>query len=1253
MLYFTRLDLTHQRVPSRIYVVLLRGPRQTLAASHCLRSIYPVKRTRVPQDMATVETTSTGLLAPGVFGTAWKGVADGVSHFAQKIFHFSKESSTTKAVTITANEFSIEKTLEAISEGALDEDSRNLLTAIIHQWSFLFDKKDTLLDRYRTLYELLLKCQSVREEYGDQASGRIEAHDFVQCIINYDCLLLMYVGFLKRNKSHHDAWNFFDMEAWYCFLRNWSEFHNDHGITQAYFGENLNIHNILLSQSEEARTDGTIEKNELELKILFTDILMHERRTQFGECQEQEKIVHNLLFQLELTLDIISYESAVQSNMLSMNKGNPLDISLVFHRLAFTRLGVDNFKYVVTDPATKKKIEELIKAMDAILRTIKDGCIFSNKMIENMQVLYALALDMHDKIEYTSSKTEILEKADGKATFKHYHDTYGAYSIYFMYLQIQHKGKISITHETHTNNFDVINDDADLFDTVFKPKSGWTTTLLCLGHEFVAKMKGTALRDLCGVFMQDPTDFYRRRNILLGINGFNYHAKSALNESEQYHVELTQFSKGKKGFDKDIEYVWKTLSKSTRAQTLSAHNEVNTDTKIFDLLKMMNKNEIKLPKIDFLSPDNKYLFFGDFEGVTDDMIQALNVMAAYCVVGTFKSEHVHWEQDADYFFHKRSMVAISELDVRKTLDHAFRRMHTEPLIMNSTIAEKMKENIPFLKDATVNINEIDEEEQYFLLWMQLACKIAPRPHVEICDVVGAWRDGIDTAYKNSTVDNAFNSASPDELATLFQKAYKCKQGIREEDASKPESYGQRFLKQENVAHVASAASSNDPAAASSHDPAASSHDPAAASSHDPAGASSHDPAAASSHVAAAAPSHVAGAAPPALVVKNTETLKNLELLWKAFALEFPSEEQVSQAKVERSKISVSDYSRIMEILTTCGRLNFLLEILNKETGADGTDISMSSALTKTYRLGFARLSQQNITTGKEFEGTDNSTQFTAAHKFYDFLHTAMVKVIQEKYGRESMKGKLLIKYLDISGKMIYCHTLDLPDRVPLIQADKIEDIKGILSGVEDVKEKIQVKMDSMPLRFAHYNHDPQDDAGKIVSSYISLLSKLKKQIDDSTDFLQKYIQKHTVMKTHNSTGTREEKFFLDQVKQKSDFIQQLDSIVKEIEQEIEPEDGKEHYLGGASEAAFGNDNLVPEPQAWAPHSASAADALRIPWYPFPQIMPPYTLEHQRWAYGQAGTGNFLPVRPAQYSTPTAPCRITPDGTPVYVVYLHY
>ena len=1200
-------------MPARIYVVLLRGPRQTLAASHCLRSIYPVKRTRVPQDMSLVPKKGPGMLEGArAYGTqAMTYLADLVA---------GPSSSTEEALKLTATQCSIENTKMAIREGALDKDSRNLLTAIIHQWSFLFDEKETLLDRYRTLYELLLKCESIRKEYVDHSSDILHDHDFVQDIIEYDCLLLMYVGFLKRNKSQHDTANFSDIEAWYCFLRNWSKFEHVRETTQKHFGKSLNIHNILLTQSEDAQNSTDTDANEIHLKILVTDILMHERRTNRGKCQEQEKIVHNLLFQLELTLDTISYEPTVQSNMLSMNKGNPLDMNLVLTRLVLVLKGVSVVRRIAKEDDTDEKIKKLLDALDAISATIEEGCIFSNQMIQNMQVLYQLAISVHDDLDFTPSKTEILDKADGQSTFEDYHDKYGAYSIYFMYLKIQHKGKIKIKHEKDTSSSEVITNDEDLFDKVFEPKSSWTTTILYLADDFVAKMKATDLRDLCGVFKQDPKDFYRRRNILLGKNGFDYNANSALNESEQYHVHLTQFSQEKKGVDGDIACVWNTLTDLTKAQTLSAVPTADEESKILEVLKHINKDPSKSLKFDFLLPDNKYWFFGDLEGVTDDMMRALNCMAAYCVRATLNSARVTWDADPDYYFHKRSMISISDLHVRETLDHAFRRMRIEPLIMNSTIAEKMKEDIPFLNGTTVDIEDEKEEQKVFLLWIQLACKIQAPSAVEICDVVGAWKDGLDTEYKNSTVDNAFkddDDESSDEIATRFRNEYNCKQGTSKDGASKAESYGQPLLKQTKIERVEKSA-------------------------------------------------------PPPTVDEKTAKLEQLEILYKEFEEKCYSPNSSAQHAFEQVHFSVSDYSEVLGMERKSELLASLLNTLNRKTGDHSTGDSMSVALTTKHGMCSKNLSNKPIQDIVDFRGLDNSEHFKAAKNFYDFLCREMALVIAQKYPEKTMKGALMRKFIELHENIISCHNLTLPETVPLDKSDTIDDIPDILLNREILNGKINGKVESINQIIAQQKHATNDDAPDIVYQYCQLLERLKKIMNQSFEYLQQYVKKVAQKKTYEPTASTDDNFFLQQAKEKSDFVRKIDSIVKKIEEEI-PEDGpgKAHYLGAASEAAFGNDNLEPEPQAWAPHSASAAGtyaagALRIPCYPFPQIMPPYTLEPQRWAYGPAGTGNFLPVRPAhystpptqystptaQYSTPTAPFRITPDGTHVYVVYLH-
>ena len=1157
-------------------------------------------------------------------------------------------------------QINIENALLIIANPEAPKNRRNLLTMIIHQWSFLFEEGESLIERYCTLYELLCQCLSIRQQYKDAKGAIMENYDLVSQIIEYDCLLLMYVGFLKRNHGVHSTSNVIDTDAWYCFLRDWSKALTsiDEDMNLRYFGDSINIHNILLTSINEKDVGNEAYATHEEIKNLVTNILMHERKQRVRECEEQEKFVHNLLFHLELTLDIISPDSTLASDMISRNQGNPLDIRLVLDRVQLVRAGVKSFNtYIITsDDSTKNNLKNLIEALDMIDKTIQGGYIFSYEMQESMCSLYSCALSINGNVVYSPSKAAILRKAKDEETLEYYHGMYGAYSIYFMYLKTQHKIQIrENVDDTNKGDCTLVKSDQTLLDVVFKPKRSREPTILVIDPNFAAEMKNTQLEDLCSAYKVDPRTFYTRRNIILGKNGFSYHAERKLNASEEYHVSLSKFSKETHNIEENIQYVWDTLSETTQKKARNcafekSDSNVDDNSKrkeVFDLFGEIQKKESKYVRAcNFvMKDDNIDDFFNVFANVENHTKQALNTIAYYFCRKVFNDTTL-WNMAPAYFCASTS-VRIEPTADRKQLDYMFRRMRTEPLLVDAAVAEDMMQRIPFLQHQKVDLLKEPTDTKYFLLWIQLACRINSPGDVKICDVVGAWKDGIDTEYPESIVNKAFTGAPSGSIAEGFKQEYRCKKQYDADDISNTSNYEQPLLKQ-NSGSVGEASATQEPTSVNDDED------------------EEQD-------------------------LKDKAMIQNLDNSFVRFESHCKVPDGTAQDQFEQEMFSVADFHKIMKMNEQCSQLYELLKKCdNKATGA------RFDILTKYSNRPSAIFGNKNIKNLGDFKGIEKSEEFQTASVFYELLLKALKKSIEDKYtiekmkGREKMKGQLLNKCVRLID-MIYSGTNFMhPDSVPLNDGVQIETFSSLFPRILHDFLKFDEKIKSIQASLENHEHEKSDDAPAIVQFYIHLLQANKNIANKSIDYLRRWADKIKKGNSHDSEDTAEDNYYLNAETEAITFIKNMSTFIEKFDEEKIPftNPADEHYLGGASQAAFGDNNLEqastgsvkPGPQAWAPCPASAAgpdtacaNAFQHPFQhpylsltmsaagsytgalpmgaagsytgalpmgaagPYTGALPmgaamfPTALQH--WPYGQGGTGNVFQVHPAQCSMP--------------------
>lgn len=1108
---------------------------------------------------------------------------------------------------------SIKHAIKTIRDPYIDRDARDTLTVIIHQWSFLFETDETMIDRYCTLLELLYQCQLIKHEYevAEHANERIDTpYDKIGTIVNYDCLLLMYVGFLKRIKGSNCSSNFADIDAWYCFLRDWAEIHHKTDVSKEHLEGSINIHNILLEKTEATPEDFEDYHKYKLVNNLVTRILMHEREQRVRECEEQEKFVHNLLFHLELTLDIVSRDSILATDMISRNKGNPFDISLVLHRVELVLENLNFSNECTKTDENKDNFAQLVKVLTQICTRIKGGYIFSHQMTADFEALYICAIKMNGNLEYTPSKKAIRQRAYDTETFEEYASKYGAYSIYFMYMKTQHN--IEIVDTVSNDKVFLVKNDKELFDVVFQPRCSLKSTQVHVAPEFVTAIQNIQFPDLLRVYTHDakaPETFYKRRNIILGKNGFSYDEESEFNASEKYHVDLSALSHEKKSSGINVVHVWERLSASTRKKVLLlSSNTTDPEAHITDICKKIGGDKMKhqaLQKIPFLcEPKQRDDFFHSFVNVDKNMQDDLNCLAAYFCIVIFNASKIEWKKPASYYCRDSTDLFVESPDSKEGLHCLFRRMHTEPLFKDSVALESIKTGIPFLKDYEGDLKHTVDSELNFLWWIQLAGKITPRADVKICDVVGAWKDGLDTFYGHSIVEQAFNNPLTGTMAQKFKDFFDCQVIEDEDEVSESKAYKQPSLRTESPPNHSNAGG------------------------------------------------------------KDAKMLHQLKDRHKEFERLCTKNSETQQA-FEQMMFSAANIADIKGLRGKCILLSELLTTWNNHNADISAEDKETCDILSNYVNKDSEKFENDVNPREYTDDNHDSDCFVSAKQFYLFLFNALRTSILKKRSKQQKLANLLETCVHAVGMLYWPTNLDVPDIVkPSDPAIDIEALTAITSELANLTRNI----DSITTELGTYGTGRTEY--DVFRFYIHVLKQIKNVAGSSTNYLFNYAKKTT----KNPPNDAMVNYAYYQCKKAQEFTLELGPIMPKLLRDPIPVEKPEKHGAKSGKAAFGGDNLEQAsacsfkavPQAVAPWPVCAAGtdtacangfqhafphapptpqlaylplSAALP-YAVPQTIGPYTggppmgaglfpAAPQHWSYGQGGAPNVLQMHPAR------------------------
>ena len=1125
-----------------------------------------------------------------------------------------EEDEDSDGSTTSGPKISIKHAIKTIRDPYIDRDARDTLTVIIHQWSFLFETDETMIDRYCTLLELLYQCQLIKHEYevAERDNAIIDTpYDKIGTIVNYDCLLLMYVGFLKRIKGSNCSSNFADIDAWYCFLRDWAEIHHKTDVSKEHLEGSINIHNILLEKTEATPEDFEDYHKYKLVNNLVTRILMHEREQRVRECEEQEKFVHNLLFHLELTLDIVSRDSILATDMISRNKGNPFDISLVLHRVELVLENLNFSNECTKTDENKDNFAQLVKVLTQICTRIKGGYIFSHQMTADFEALYICAIKMNGNLEYTPSKKAIRQRAYDTETFEEYASKYGAYSIYFMYMKTQHN--IEIVDTVSNDKVFLVKNDKELFDVVFQPRCSLKSTQVHVAPEFVTAIQKTQFPDLLRVYTHDakaPETFYKRRNIILGKNGFSYDEESELNASEKYHVDLSALSHEKKSSGINVVHVWERLSESTKNKVLLlSSNTTDPEGHITDICKKFGGDKMKLEalqKIPFLCELNQRDdFFHSFVNVDKNMLDDLNCLAAYFCIVIFNASKIEWKKPASYYCRDSTDLFVESPDAKEGLHCLFRRMHTEPLFKDSVALERIKTGIPFLKDYTGDLKRTDDTKLNFLCWIQLAGKITPRDDIKIWDVVGAWNDGLDTLYHNSIVQKACTNPVTDAMAQLFKDYFRCQEIEDQEDVSESNTYKQPSLRTESPPNHSNAGG------------------------------------------------------------KDAKMLHQLKESHQKFEKQCTAEDGKTQQEFEQMMFSAANIADIHALRQKCIFLSELLTACNNHNADSSVEDKDTCDMLSNYAKNDSGKFQNDVNPREYTDSHDTSDRFKTAEEFYVLLFKELSTSILKRSSEQKTLAKLLETCVEAVGMFYWPTNLPVPDIVK--PSDTTID-NAALNVLNTELETLTRNIISKKTKLGTY--EKGDTEYNVFKVYITVLEMTKWLANKSTNHLFHYAKK-TTDKTANDEMVN---YAYYQCKHAQEFTSKIAILMPKLLEDPIPVEKPDEHGAGSSKAAFGGDNLEQAsacsfkavPQAVAPWPVCAAGtdtacangfqhafphapptpqlaylplSAALP-YAVPQTIGPYTggppmgaglfpAAPQHWSYGQGGAPNVLQMHPAR------------------------